>query len=155
MGYTIGEAAKKSGLTPHTLRYYDREGLLPFVNRLNNGLRSFNDRDIEWLSVITCLKGTGMSIKDIKDYIDWCQEGGQTLEKRRDMFVRQKEIVEMQMRKYQQWLNKIDFKIWYYNTALEAGAESVHEPNSCKELEEEFKRIHKIDTDENINANIL
>lgn len=101
MGYTIGEAAKISGLTPHTLRYYDKAGLLPFLERTESGLRNFRDGDIAWLSIINCLKSTGMSIKDIKQYITWCQMGDNTIEKRREAFVKQKEIVEEQMRQYQ------------------------------------------------------
>jgi DNA-binding transcriptional MerR regulator len=131
MGYTIGEAAKISGLTPHTLRYYDKAGLLPFLERTESGLRNFQDSDIEWLSIINCLKSTGMSIKDIKQYINWCQTGDNTIEKRREAFIKQKEIVEKQMRQYQKYLDTINYKIWYYNKAIEAGTEKIHDSKGC------------------------
>ena len=97
MGYSIGQAAKKMGLTTHTLRYYDKEGLLPFVKKSGSGLRVFSDEDMEWLVVIECLKGTGMSLKNIKQYIDWCLEGDATIDKRLEMFKRQKNKLEEQM----------------------------------------------------------
>lgn len=78
MFYTIGEMAKKLNVAPSTLRYYDKEGLLPFVERSGGGIRMFKDSDFEWLSIIECLKKTGMPIKEIKNFIDWCMEGDST-----------------------------------------------------------------------------
>ena len=72
MIYTVGEAAAKIGVNPSTLRYYDKEGLLPFVERSGGGIRMFKETDLEWLSTIECLKKTGMPIKEIKQFIDWC-----------------------------------------------------------------------------------
>lgn len=137
MGYTIGEAAKLSGLTPYTLRYYDKAGLLPFLERTESGLRNFKDSDMEWLSIIHCLKSTGMSIKDIKEYINWCQIGDDTIERRKEAFVKQKKIVEDKMREYQKYLDTINFKIWYYDKAKEAGTEKIHYSNSCYNVSEE------------------
>lgn len=131
MTYTIGVAAKKAGMTAYTLRYYDKEGLLPFVERSQSGLRKFKEGDFEWLAVINCLKNTGMSIKDIKVFIDWCMEGDTTLEKRLEMFLKQKEIVQAQINELQRYMNKIDYKIWYYETAVKAGTESIHKTGDC------------------------
>ena len=66
MRYSIGQVAKISGLTAHTLRFYEKEGLLPFVQKTSSGLRVFSDNDIGWLEMIECLKGVGMPLKDIK-----------------------------------------------------------------------------------------
>lgn len=74
MQYTVGEMAKRLHVAPSTLRYYDKEGLLPFLERSSGGIRIFQDSDFEWLSIISCLKQTGMPIKDIKAFIDWCIE---------------------------------------------------------------------------------
>ena len=63
MKYSIGQVAKKTGLTAHTLRYYEKEGLLPFVQKTGSGLRVFSDTDIGWLEMIECLKGVVMSLK--------------------------------------------------------------------------------------------
>lgn len=131
MRYTIGQAAKKIGVSIDTLRYYDKEGLLPFVERTPSGLRSFKESDFEWLAVITCLKNTGMSIKNIKVFIDYCLEGDATLEKRLELFQKQKEYVQAQMDALQKHLDKINYKIWYYETAVAAGTEAVHANGSC------------------------
>ena len=66
MVYTVGEMAKKIGVAPSTLRYYDKEGLLPFVERSGGGMRMFMDSDLDWLRIIECLKRTGMPIKEIR-----------------------------------------------------------------------------------------
>ena len=91
MRYSIGQVAKKLGLTAHTLRYYDKEGLLPFVRKGSSGARVFEDEDVDWLIIIECLKGTGMQLKDIKKYMDLCQQGDATVGERLELFKRQKE----------------------------------------------------------------
>lgn len=127
MDYTIGEVAKKLKLAPSTLRYYDKEGLLPFVERKDSGIRTFSNNDLQWLDIIECLKMTGMPIKDIKIFIDWCMQGDTTLQERYDMFMERKEIVEKQMAALQKTLDTIDYKCWYYETALKAGTEKIHQ----------------------------
>lgn len=126
MGYRIADVAAKTGLSTHTLRYYEKEGLLRFVERSSSGIRIFSDQDLEWLSVITCLKDTGMPISDIRRFISCCMEGDATLQERLDMFTRQKASVEGKIAELQKHLEKIQYKIWYYTTALEAGTEAVH-----------------------------
>ena len=82
MLYTVGEIVKKMNVAASTLRYYDKEGLLPFVERSESGIRMFKDSDMEWLAIIECLKKTGMPIKEIKKFIDWCMEGDATIDQR-------------------------------------------------------------------------
>ncbi|MCD7035697.1 MerR family transcriptional regulator [Metabacillus sp. GX 13764] len=127
--YTISEAAQKLNLTVYTLRYYDKEGLLPFVEREPNGTRQFKESDISALKVIECLKSTGMPIKEIKHFIDWCSDGDSTLQQRYDMFVDRKAIVEAQIEELKKTMEVIDHKCSYYQTALEAGTEQIHKKN--------------------------
>ncbi len=141
MRYSIGQVAKKMGLTAHTLRYYDKEGLLPFVKKNSSGLRMFSDEDIDWLVVIECLKGTGMQLKDIKQYIDWCQEGDATIGRRLEMFKRQKAKLEEQLRQLQQYMEKINYKIAYYTEAAAKG--SVDQAQKNKNLAAERERIFR------------
>lgn len=143
MGYTIGQVAKKMGLTAHTLRYYEKEGLLPFIKKNGSGLRVFSDNDIGWLELIECLKGTGMSLKGIKQYIDWYIEGDSTLEKRLEMFKQQKVNLEEQMLQLQKHMEKINYKIAYYSEIIANGSEGVFERN--KELAKERERLYGID----------
>lgn len=124
--YTIGEAAKALNLTPYTLRYYDKEGLIPFVERTSSGIRLFKESDIDALKIIECLKSTGMPIKEIKSFIDWCSEGDATLQQRFDMFMERKATVEAQMEELRKTMEVIEHKCWYYKTAMEAGTEDIH-----------------------------
>jgi DNA-binding transcriptional MerR regulator len=126
MKYTISEAAKKTNLTTHTIRYYDKEGLLPFVERTESGIRYFTENDMEGLAVINCLKATGMPIKEIKIFMDWCVQGDSTLKERYNMFLERKSAVQNQIEELEKALDKINYKCWYYKTAMEAKTENIH-----------------------------
>ncbi|MDR3278466.1 MAG: MerR family transcriptional regulator [Oscillospiraceae bacterium] len=118
MAFTIGEAAKKTGLTAHTLRYYDKEGLLPFVDKTASGARAFKDSDFEWLSLIDCLKRTGMPLKEIRRFLDLCLAGDATLREQYALFLERRSEVERQMAALRETLEKINYKCWYYEARL-------------------------------------
>lgn len=143
MRYTIGQVAKKLGITAHTLRYYDKEGLLPFVKKGSFGARVFSDDDVDWLIILECLKGTGMRLKDIKKYMDLCQIGDSTLQKRLELFLKQKERVEEQILLFKQYMEKIDFKIAYYEEAVKHGSINIYKRNKCLAKERERLFGHK------------
>ena len=82
--YTIGQISDMFNIPISTLRYYDKEGLFPDIQR-RSGIRIFSDREVEKLRMIECLKKTGMEIRDIREFMLWCQQGAETYEKRRDM----------------------------------------------------------------------
>jgi DNA-binding transcriptional MerR regulator len=124
--YSISEVAKELNLTVYTLRYYDKEGLIPYVERTTSGTRVFKESDIGALKVIECLKSTGMPIKEIKNFIDWCSNGDSTLQQRYDMFMDRKSIVEAQIEELKKTMEVIEHKCSYYKTALEAGTEDIH-----------------------------
>lgn len=132
--YSISEAAKELNLTSYTLRYYDKEGLMPYVERTPGGIRSFKESDIEALRIIECLKATGMPIKAIKTFIDWCSDGDSSLQQRYDMFQERKAVVEAQMQQLLNTMNVINHKCAYYETALEAGTEAVHKRKKTIEI---------------------
>lgn len=113
-----------TGLSNYTLRYYDKEGLLPFVKRNINGRRQFNNHDLSMIQLICCLKETGMSIKEIRAFIEWSMAGDSTLELRLQMFQEHKKDVEIKMSSIQRNLDKINHKIHYYHAAVEAGTEA-------------------------------
>lgn len=114
MTYTIKQVSQKLDLTAYTLRYYEREGLLPFVGRDNNGNRVFNDHDIEWLMLILCLRDTGMSVAEIKSYVSLCLEGDSTIEIRKQIMLRHKRDVEQRIALMNGYLAKINKKLDYY-----------------------------------------
>ena len=108
MVYTVGEMAKLLGVTASTLRYYDKEGLLPFVERSSGGIRMFQESDIEWLQVIGCMKKAGMSIKDIRQYIEMALQGDGTIGLRLSMFRHQREALKQQMEELQRTMQMVD-----------------------------------------------
>lgn len=141
MVYTVGEMAKLLGVTASTLRYYDKEGLLPFVERSSGGIRMFRESDIEWLRVIECMKKAGMSIKDIRQYIELALKGDDTMELRLMMFRRQKEVLQQKMAEMQHTMAMVEYKCWYYETAKAAG--TVEVPQNMKESDVP-KQFHDI-----------
>ena len=124
MSYTISEAAQKTGLPPSTIRYYDKEGLLPNIKR-KNGIRVFEDMDLRLMGLLTCLKNTGMPIKRIRDYVELTSKGDDTLQERYEIIKSQRQFVLDQIEQLQYYLEELDFKDWYYNKALAAGSESA------------------------------
>lgn len=143
MNYTISEMAKKLGVPPSTLRYYDKEGLLPFVERSSGGARVFKDSDFEWLQIIDCLKKTGMQLKDIKNFVEMAMQGDETIEPRLQLIINQKEKVKKQIDELSEVLKILDFKEWYYTTAKENGTTEIPRDMSENELPDEFKAVRK------------
>ena len=117
MKYTIKQVSEKTHLSAHTIRYYEKEGLLPFVHRAENGNREFSATDLEWLSLVDCLKNTGMPLKQIKQYIDWYLEGPTTFDSRKKLLIEHRLTVLRQFQALEKNLNKIDAKIAYYDHA--------------------------------------
>ena len=130
---SIGEAAKKLNTTTHTLRYYDNEGLLP-IERDVNGRRIFSTKNFIMLNTIECLKA-------IKLYIDWCEEGFASVQRRHALFLERKATVESQIAALQKTLKTINYKIDLYENALNTGV-----LNMCEADREEL--ANKILNDE-------
>ncbi|WP_369281811.1 MerR family transcriptional regulator [Oscillibacter sp. GMB15532] len=114
MGYTVRMVAEKTNLSPNALRYYEKEGLLPNVKRTNSGIRHYSDEDLEWLSLICCLKNTGMSIKQIRNFVDLSLQGPETLKDRCEMLVAHKREVEEHIAEMNRHLEKVTHKISYF-----------------------------------------
>lgn len=139
MIYTVGSAAKKLQIAPSTIRYYDKEGLLPFVERSSGGIRIFRDKDFEWLRIIECLKKSGMPIKDIKVYIDMALKGDDTIDERLELFIKQRNIIQNQIKELQETLNILNYKCWFYETAKQAGTTDVPQNMSIDEIPENLR----------------
>ncbi|MFE4713820.1 MULTISPECIES: MerR family transcriptional regulator [unclassified Paenibacillus] len=116
MGYSIKTISQKSGLSPYTLRYYEKEGVLPLVARDENGNRCFHDEDIDLISLICCLKDTGMPIAEIKQFVALSKEGGGTLPERRKLLMEHKQEIDRKIEFFQQFSKKIDHKIAYFSS---------------------------------------
>lgn len=120
--YTIGQISEMFHIPISTLRYYDKEGLFPGMER-TSGIRRFGEQQLEALQVIDCLKRSGMEIKDIKQFMEWCEEGSSTYPQRKALFVRQKAAVEKEIEKLERVLDMIRFKCWYYDEAIKDSSE--------------------------------
>lgn len=143
MLYTVGEMAKRLGVAPSTLRYYDKEGLLPFVERSGGGIRLFKDADFEWLQIIECLKKTGMSLTDIKHFIEMSMQGDDTINERLALIIKQKEAVKARIDDLSKAYKALEFKEWYYKTAKKAGTTAVPRNMTLDELPEEYRDVRK------------
>lgn len=140
---SIGEVSRKTGITVSTLRFYDKEGLFPNMKRSSGGIRMFSGAELETIRVIECLKSSGLSIKEIRQFLDWCQQGDSSLQKRRDMFHERRAVVTKQMEELQKTMDMIRYKCWYYDTALAAGTESAVKSRSAEELPAEICALKK------------
>jgi DNA-binding transcriptional MerR regulator len=120
--YSIGEISKMFNLPISTLRYYDKEGLFPDLQRYGDR-RLFTDYEIEALHVIECLKASGLGIKEIKHFMQWCEDGPSTYNLRMQLFEDRKKAVEEEIEQLQKTLALLKFKCWYYKTAMKDGSE--------------------------------
>ena len=136
--YSIGKVSEMFQLPISTLRYYDKEGLFPQMKRAS-GIRQFDEREIEALRVIECLKKSGMEIKDIKQFMEWCSEGSSTYAQRRDLFLKQKEAVEQEIHRMEKVLDMIRFKCWYYEEAIKDGNEDRLHEMTPEQMPEEIR----------------
>lgn len=112
---TIKEVSVETGITAYTLRYYEKEGVLPFVKRDQSGNRVYDEESIEWLNFIMALRSTGMPLTKIKQYVDWYQEGNSTLSIRKQMMLDHKEKVEEELRQTYKYLEQIHYKLALYD----------------------------------------
>lgn len=144
--YTIGEVSEMFQIPISTLRYYDKEGLFPGIQR-TSGIRKFGDREIDALRVIDCLKRSGMEIKAIKIFMAWCAEGDSTLSERLELFRKQEVIVKEEFERLEQTLAMIQYKCWYYETACNDGTEekvrNMQPDQLPKEIQKMFNKAHR------------
>ena len=120
--YTIGQVSQMFNIPISTLRYYDKEGFFPNLKR-SSGIRKFDDKDIEALKVIECLKESGLELKDVKQFIKWATKGSSTYKNRKELFEKRKKAVEQEIKKLQNTLNILEYKCWYYDKAIKDGTE--------------------------------
>lgn len=141
MEYTIGQVAKLTGLSISTIRYYDKEGLLNVINR-KYGIRSFNDKDLNTIRIIECLKNSGMLIKEIRDFMKLCEEGDSSLNERYNFFLDQEKKVQDQIKSLNQTLKLIKFKQWYYLKAISDNTESIVKNMSIDDMPDDIKELY-------------
>ena len=128
MGYSIGEAAKKLGISRDCLRYYEKEGLLPPIKKDSSGHRDFSESDIEWIFLIRCLRDTDMPIFKIKKYVSLLMKNGsESIYERRDVLLEHETFIKEKIAAYKTLSRLIEKKLEFYNNAL-----SSDNPDSVK-----------------------
>ncbi|MGN0268736.1 MAG: MerR family transcriptional regulator [Lachnospiraceae bacterium] len=141
--YTIGQVSKMFNLPVSTLRYYDKEGLFPGMERAS-GIRQFSDSEIEALHVIECLKKSGLEIKDIRLFMSWCAEGPATYENRKELFENRKAALEAQIAELEKNMAMIKFKCWYYEQAIADGNEERLSTMIPDGLPEDIRKLYEL-----------
>jgi len=118
--YSIQDVSKKTGLSAHTLRYYEKEGLISGVERTPGGFRQYTDEDMERLGLICCLKNTGMSIREIARFVQLSREGDRTLHERVDLLKAHRDQLLVRLEEMQHYLEKITWKVNFFTEKLNA-----------------------------------
>jgi DNA-binding transcriptional MerR regulator len=114
VGLTVQEASDKTGLSAHTIRYYERIGLLPSIERAENGHRRYSEDDIGWIEFLKCLRSTGMPISEMQRYVELQQAGDSTLDDRLALLEAHRRRIKAKMRELNRFLDRIEGKIGYY-----------------------------------------
>lgn len=143
MAYSIGEVADRMHMNASTIRYYDKQGLLPFVDRDENGRRAFKDNDFNFLEVINCMKKSGLKIAQIRQFIDLCMQGDMTLLARYQFLDREEAVLTKQISTLQAQLDFLRYKKWYFKTAVEAGTEKIHMTSDGKRVQPDIKEQYE------------
>lgn len=116
--YTIQEVCEKTGFSAHTLRYYEKEGLLTGIQRSPGGIRQYSDEDLEWLGLISCLKNTGMALQEIARFVHLAHQGNETLTERVELLKEHRGKIVERIAEMQRYLEKINWKVDYFSDQL-------------------------------------
>ena len=116
--YTIREVCSKTGLSAHTLRYNEKEGLLTDIERSAGGFRQYSEEDLEWLGLICCLKNTGMPLQEIARFVRLAHQGDDTLRDRVELLRDHRENMVARMAEMQRYLDKVTWKLNYFSEKL-------------------------------------
>jgi len=139
--YTIGDAADKLGMPASTIRFYEKNGLIPNQQRSSGGRRLFDEDDLEWMRFVERLKVSGMPIKEIRKYIDLYLEGDSTIEERRRIVYERRAALDARLEELKLARDFIEYKCWYYDVARESGTCDTPENMPYDELPDYIKRI--------------
>lgn len=134
--YTIKEVSEKLDVSEHTLRFWAKSGLFPFVERDENNIRQFSDNDLEWVKIVKCLRSVGTDNKSIKRYINLCIIGDSTIPERYQIIQDTKAKAQQKMAELEQQLNLLDFKEKFYQNLIK------------NNLKDSWNPMNKIDTNQ-------
>lgn len=118
MIYTMMQVCKETDLTYQALKFYCNEGLIPNVKRDKNNRRIFDEKSLKWIKDLVCLKKCGMSIQEMKIYLDLCLQGESTIPKRKDMLSKKQEALRSSIQELEESIAYIDWKQGFYDEVL-------------------------------------
>ncbi len=116
--YAMKEACEKTGLAYETLKYYCNQGLVPNVKRDEKNRRIFDDRDIDWINSLNCLRNCNMSIQEMREYIQLCMEGEASIPERKQILAKKRQSLEEELKRIQDSIDYIDWKQGFYDDIL-------------------------------------
>lgn len=143
MNYSIGQVSEMFNMPVSTLRYYDKEGLFPDIKR-ESGIRRFSDNALESLRIIECLKKSGLEIKQIKQYMQWCGEGSSTFPQRKALFEERKKEVEQEIERLNKTLAMLNFKCWYYEQSIADGTDEKVRNMMPDKLPDKIQKLYDL-----------
>lgn len=117
---TISEVSQKYGLPADTLRYYEKVGLIPPVNRKESGVRDYTETDCGWVEFIKCMRGAGLSIETLIEYVSLFRRGNRTLQKRKQLLIKERDALQQRVEQMQQTLNRLNHQIEVYEEKIVA-----------------------------------
>lgn len=126
--YTVKQVAEMMDISAHTLRFYDNEGLFPYVSRDQNNTRFFAESDLEWVNLVQCLRDTGMALADVKKYVELCKQGDTSIQERYGIILRQKEKAEQELLGMQKRVDLLNAKTKYYKRLWQEAANDDWNP---------------------------
>lgn len=142
--FKIGEIAQKMNIPASTLRYYDRQGLLAGLERTAGGARVFTKTALATLFIIHCLKKSGLSIKEIKEFVELTEAGDSSLGQRLELFRRKQKDISQKIAQLEKIRNVLEYKCWYYETAIEHGNEEYLENMPSEDFPEKYMEIRNM-----------
>lgn len=130
----IAQVSKQTGLSLDTLRYYERIGLIPPVNRNDSGIRDYDEIDLRRVEFIKCMRSAGLPIEVLIEYVDLVQQGDLTIDARKEILIEQRAQLAARMAEMQETLDLLDYKIRVYENAVLKNERQISQPDEVKEL---------------------
>lgn len=118
---TISEVSKTYGISQDTLRYYERIGVIPPVHRTESGLRDYTEEDCRWVELAGCMRGAGLPLPALAEYVRLSQQGDETIPDRHRLLLEQKEQLKQQLKAIQRTMERLEYKISCYDRAMKTG----------------------------------
>jgi DNA-binding transcriptional MerR regulator len=142
---TITEVSQKFDISQDTLRYYERIGLIPRVNRNKSGIRDYTEEDCKWVEFIRCMRDAGLPIEVLIEYVGLFQQGDTTIEARKELFIEQRKLLIKRMEDMKKTLERLDYKIASYEPAVTKREKELRRSGDSQYLTKIKLGLHGLD----------